>query len=179
MNLQPVRNQISACFRMSKSQERRDKEERTREPCRDKFNSFFFSRRSGKFSAIKEKLTSVGIFSPKYLTIKDKSCGGKRRVPVLKRLDQNPLYVRRRNSDPVLKLTGDDECMGQRNSGRCNSDPVCVRQRNSDPVTSDTDPVLSDTEADFSDASTASPSPTSDEDVEKISIPGRLRHSYL
>jgi hypothetical protein len=105
-------------------------------------------------------------------------------VPVLKRPDQHPLYVRRRrNSDPVLKLTGDDECMRaqrRRNSGpacvrqrdsdpvlkltwddevpcermrRC-SDPMCVRQRSSDPGLSDTDPVLCDTEADHIDAST-------------------------
>lgn len=52
-------------------------------------------------STLKEKLMSVATYGPnglKYLTIVDKTCGGKRRVPVLKSPSQNPLYARRRNS---------------------------------------------------------------------------------
>jgi len=146
--------------------ERCDKEERKREQYKENRKNF------NCFSAIKNfKLTKN---RPKYLTIADKTCGGERRVPVLKRPDQNSLYMRRRGSDPVFKLTMDDECMRRRNS-----DPVCVRQRNNDPVLSHTDPVtvlrLSDTEDDLNDASTAVSDPTSNEDIEPFALlPGMV-----
>lgn len=165
---------------MGKHDDRRDEERQTEQywENRRSFNCFAAIKNFQPLSAIKGRLTSVGTFSQdrtKYLTIADKTCGGKRRVPVLKRLDQNPLYMRRRNSDPGLNLTTDDECMRRRNS-----DPVCVRQRNSDPVLSVTDPVSSDTEDDLSNASTAVPDPTSDEDIEPFApLPGMVPDTSL
>jgi len=50
------------------------------------------------FRGIKERLLRAGIFGknrPKHLIIPDKTCGGKRRVPVLELLDKNPLYAKR------------------------------------------------------------------------------------
>merc|ERR1719321_250362 len=89
----------------------REKEERKWLQNRKKFQYF---------REIKDRLLRACIFGKdrskdkdaslaRYLTIKDKTCGGKRRVPVLEPLDQNPLYARRQKLISGMHFIDEDE----------------------------------------------------------------------
>jgi len=84
----------------------REKEERKWLQNRKKFKYF---------REMREMLMRAGIFgkdrpnlAPKHLIIRDTTCGGKRRVPILDLLDQNPLYARRRRLNLGVNVIDED-----------------------------------------------------------------------
>jgi len=109
LNLSPT------CTRLAKADKMRQKEERKWLQNSKKFKHFrekvARGECDGEIEFLEQRLLQAGIFGkdrPKHLIVADKTCGGKRRVPVLELLDQNPLYARRQKLNSGMHVIDKD-----------------------------------------------------------------------